>query len=153
MRACSLVLLAILTGSTAHGAPPARKCAAAELDAAGLTVYRKTRCQETALFTGKPVRDACVSAADRKLADSIDAAERSGRCETAGDPDALRVAGDACVASYVAAIAGDRRCAAAKMSSKRSAPTRAATVVQLRRDLCELSGGLRRLPGDVSMMQ
>ena len=111
-----VALLCVLTG-TALGATPAQKCAATKTKAAGAKVYAKAKCYQKALAKGSTVDSTCLTKAEQKFVAAFGNAEAKGGCAVTGDTADVEALVDACVASLTGAIAGDAKCAAAKMKA------------------------------------
>ena len=112
----SVALLCVLTG-TALGATPAQKCAATKTKAAGAKVYAKATCYQKALAKGSTIDSTCLTKAEQKFVAAFVGAEAKGGCAVTGDSAAVEALVDTCVASLTGAIAGDAKCAAAKMKA------------------------------------
>ena len=112
-----LVLLAatVLARASFAAPTPAQKCAAAKMKAAGTKVYDKAKCQQKALLKSTAVDSACLAKAEQTFATAYSKAEAKGGCTVSGDAGSAEAAVDACLTSFLGAIAGDAKCAAAKM--------------------------------------
>jgi hypothetical protein len=113
MLALALLTLAAGTGRAAPTA--AQKCAAAKLKAAAAKVLGKAKCQRTALVTSAAVDGACLATVEQKFLAAHAKTEAAGGCTVTGDASAAEAVVDGCLVAFVGAIAGDARCAAAKM--------------------------------------
>lgn len=110
-------VLVLLAGGTTQALTLAEKCAAAKAKAAGAKVYAKAKCYQKALRTGAMVDTACLVKAEQKFVAAFGKAEAKGGCAVNGDAAAVEALVDACLASFTAAIAGDAKCAAAKVKA------------------------------------
>lgn len=93
--------------------PPERKCAGAKARAAGSVVEARARCGQRARLAGTPMDPACLTRASDALIARFARADARASC--AGDAGATLAAASACTSSFDAALAGDSRCAAAKL--------------------------------------
>lgn len=111
------VALSLLAGPSLASPTPAQKCAAAKFKASAGKVCGKVKCHRKAILKSVAVDGACLTKAEQKFSLLYSKAESAGGCTVTGDAAAAEAIVDDCVSSFTGAIAGDAKCAAAKMKA------------------------------------
>lgn len=113
-----IMLVATLLATASFAAStPAQKCASSKMKAVATKLSDKAKCHQKALKKATTVDNACLAKAESKFATAYAKAEAKGGCTVTGDASTVEATVDACLTTFVGAIAGDAQCAAAKMSA------------------------------------
>lgn len=120
----SLALLFLAAFASAHGRvafagpTPFQKCQGAKLKAAGKKMAAKTVCHQKALSRATAVDPACLQKAEGKFLVAFAKADAVGSCAAASGTAAdVEAHIDACLVTFTGAIAGDPKCAGAKIKA------------------------------------